>query len=242
VKDYESWSFRDRSFGFALFLSLSWHLFWFFSISIVVTSPKKMAKSRPVILSLGPVLDDSIFKTLAATKPQLSETFYRHLSDFAAPAEIEVKTVERHSPGDVVSVPFGRRVGSFLRELISGEKSSPDYEIAARIPIDYASANENLEGDIRLRAVLSKPDEPQISQDLLRRIESSDMEIDFLVSAAGIVTKAEIVRSSGDSKVDVLWLDYLKQWKFSTLGFDRPALEQSGRVKFRIGFHGSKED
>ena len=135
MKDYESWSFWDRSFLWALAVSLLWHLFWFFSITITVSSHQKI-KPRPKLVSIGAVLDDTIFKTLVENRPQLSQAFYRPLSDFSPKLEPEVKTIERYSPGDVVSVPFRKKFSNSLRELISGTKSSPDYEILPRLKSD----------------------------------------------------------------------------------------------------------
>jgi len=89
------------------------------------------------VVSLGPVIDDTIFRTLVENKPQLSETFYRHLSDFTVPMEVEVQSIERHSPGDVVSVPMGRKVSNHLKDLVGGEKPTPDTELTSRIQIRY---------------------------------------------------------------------------------------------------------
>ncbi len=137
MKGYEGWALRDRSFLMAVGVSLLWHLFWFFSIVIVVAPSKRPEKARPFVVSLGPVIDDTIFRTLVENKPQLSETFYRHLSDFTVPMEVEVQTIERHSPGDVVSVPFGRKVSDHLRELVGGEKPAPETELTSRLRIRY---------------------------------------------------------------------------------------------------------
>ena len=142
MRDYEGWSFRDRSFAFALFLSAAWHLFWFFTVTITVNPAKGHFKPRPGIVSLGPVLDDAIFRTLAATKPQLSQTFYRRLTDFSPPVELKPQTIERRSPGDVVSVPFGRKFSSPVRDLMSGDKASPEYEFISRFNLPDETPDE----------------------------------------------------------------------------------------------------
>ena len=141
MRSYEGWSFRDRSFVFALFLSVAWHCFWFFSVTITVNPLERHFKPKPGIVSLGPVLDDAIFRTLAATKPQLSQTFYRRLSDFSPAVELKTQPLERHSPGDIVSVPFGRKFFSPLKELVSGDKASPEYEFISR----YSLPDETLD-------------------------------------------------------------------------------------------------
>ena len=130
MRDYESWSFHDKSFLWALLFSLLWHAFWFFSLTITVSSHKKF-KPRPKLVSIGAVLDDTIFKTLVENKPQLSQAFYRPLSDFSSKLEPQPKTMERYASGEVVSVPLSKKFSDSLKELIDGSKSSPEYEIVS---------------------------------------------------------------------------------------------------------------
>ncbi len=127
MKDYDTWSFKNRSFLTAIAASLLWHFFWFFAVTITVNPDKHRFRSKPVIVSLGPVLDDRIFRTLVDTRPQASQTFYRRLSDFSSPAEVEVKTLPRTSPGEIVSLPFGKKMSNSMRTLIGGDKLSPDF-------------------------------------------------------------------------------------------------------------------
>ena len=111
MKGYEGWSFSDKSFAIALGLSLVWHLFWFSLVTIGVNPEKRAAKPRAKIVFLGPVLDDKIFRTLVENKPELSKTLSRRLSDLISPVNIQTKTSERYSPGPVVSLPLGKKLG-----------------------------------------------------------------------------------------------------------------------------------
>ena len=128
LRDYRSWSFWNRSFVIGLLFSLLWHFFWFFSLKIVVSAPRKMEKPRPYLVSLGPVMDDAIFKTIVESRPELSQSFYRRPSDFAAATDLPAETVGRHEVGDVVSVPFSKRFFDSLKEIVGGVKASPDFE------------------------------------------------------------------------------------------------------------------
>ena len=127
LREYRSWSFWDRTFLAGLALSLLWHFFWFFSIRIVVSPPKYKDKPRPHLVSLGPVMDDAIFKTLVETRPELTQSFYRRPSDFIAAAELPAEAVPYHVTGNVVSVPFGKKFMASLKEIVGGIKSSPDF-------------------------------------------------------------------------------------------------------------------
>ena len=126
VRDYRSWSFTDRPFLFALLVSVLWHLFWFLSVTIVVAPPKKAPGVQTTIVSLGPVLSDAIFKTLVENRPEISRAFYRQPADFSSATEAPVATVERYEPGDVVSVPQGKKFMELMKDRVGGSKVSPD--------------------------------------------------------------------------------------------------------------------
>ncbi len=128
----------DRPLLLGILISFLWHFFWFFSVTITVGPSKNIShKARTRSVSLGAVLDDTIFRTLVESRPQVSEAFYRHMSDFRpAPAEPEVPTSPRHAPGDVVSVPFGKKYADALKEIVSGDKPSPDFGLGAEGDVD----------------------------------------------------------------------------------------------------------
>jgi hypothetical protein len=127
VNDYESRSLQDRSFLWAISLSVLWHLFWFFSLSITMGDHKK-PRVKSKLVSIGTVLDDSFFKTIVENRPQLSEAFYRAHSDLSPKLEPAPKMMEPYAAGDVVSVPFSRKFSDSLKEIIGGEKFSPDFD------------------------------------------------------------------------------------------------------------------
>lgn len=128
--DYRSWSFRDRTFITAILVSLLWHFFWFFAIKIVVSTPRKVERPRPELVSLGPVVDDTIFKTLVDSRAQYTQSFYRRPADLAAAAELAPEPVTRTETGDVVSVPLGRKFLERLRYLVGGSKPEPDFGLS----------------------------------------------------------------------------------------------------------------
>ena len=123
TNDYRSWSFTDRSFLFAVMVSVLWHLFWFFSVTIVVAPPRKNPVMQPTVVALGPVLDDAIFKTLIETRPEISKAFYRPPADFTTATEVPPQTIERYIPGDVVSVPTGKKFYDSLKDRVGGTKA-----------------------------------------------------------------------------------------------------------------------
>lgn len=229
----QGWSFRDRSFLSALLLSLLWHCFWFFSVSIVVTTRRPM-HVKPEIVSLGPVLDDSIFRTLAETRPEISETFYRRLSDFSKPADLEVKTLDRYVSGEVVSLPFGQRVLNSIRSLVGGTKQSPDLDLVSRIGIHYSQETEGLEGELKGRPMAAKPEAPKLPAGFDVSFEGTEIVFDFTVDPEGVVSDIQKVQSSGNRDIDLLWEDYLRHWRFTPAAGPSASGNPKGRVRFRI--------
>lgn len=118
-------------------LSLAWHFFWFFALTITVSPEKIRHLARPRIVSLGSVLDDTMLRTLVDTRPQPSEAFYRHLTDFTPVTGVPLKTVGRVSPSDVVSLPYEKKLSAFFRNILSGEKTSPADEFLPKIKTGY---------------------------------------------------------------------------------------------------------
>ena len=126
TNDYRSWNFTDRSFLFAVLVSVLWHLLWFFAITIVVTPPKQRPHPQPKVVVLGPVLDDAIFRTLVEARPEISKAFYRPPADFNTATSVPAQTIERYAPGDVISVPSGKRFFEPLKDEIGGTKAAAD--------------------------------------------------------------------------------------------------------------------
>ncbi len=235
MRGYEGWALKDRSFLIAVGVSLLWHFFWFFSVTIVVAPMKMREKIKPYIVSLRPAFDDTIMKTLIDTRPEVTETFYRHLSDFQAPMEVQPQTIERYSAGDVVSIPFGRKVSSLLRSLVGGEKPTPNYEFASRLKMGYSGEVPGLEGEVKSRHVISRPPEPVLPPSLDTSLKNSETELRFIVTPQGVVSGVEMVASSGNLDIDLLWSQYLKEWRFSPLEGGKGAVDQKGKITFRFG-------
>jgi TonB family protein len=230
VRGYETWSFGNRPFLFALSLSALWHLFWFFSVTISVQPPRKTGPVKPRIVSLGPVIDDTIFRMLAEEKPQLSETFYRHLDDFAPAVEVKPQVLERREPGEVVSLS-SRRSGSLVRDLIGGLKPAPETDLSTRVGLGFAEEAGRIEGAVAKRAFRVKPPLTVPVQGI-KAPEGSQAMLKFLVSPAGKVSHVETAVSSGSAQLDELWIAWIKRWEFEPLPVGQPPLEEEGLVRF----------
>lgn len=238
MKSYEGWSFRERSFAIALGLSILWHAFWFFSITIRLNPNKMLAKPRPKVVFLGSVLDDKMFRALIETKPEYSQTFYRRLSDFSSPVDIQTKTVERYSRGSVVSLPFEKKTWNAIRGLIGGIKTSPEHEFISRIKIGFTDQAVSIEGELKDRVILSRPEEPLPLAGMEPSFKNTEVVIELTVDASGSVSQARVMQSSGNTELDLLWVRYMKNWQFAPLNLEKQATDQKGMIKLHFSSMG----
>ena len=221
-------TFEDRPLLLGILVSFVWHFFWFFSVTITVGPDGRWSRrteSRSV--SLGPVLDDTIFKTLIENRPQITETFYRHMSDFApAPPEPEHPTLERTAPGGVVSVPFGKKFVTSLKEFMDGDKPFADFDLG---PSASATGfSETLEGEIRKRALLGHPARPELPAEIQASPRDVEAVVGIVVAPSGDVMQAQIIASSGSASLDAVWLEYVRDFRFE------PARSaQTGKIRLK---------
>lgn len=237
---YKTWNLTEKTFLTALLMSFLWHAFWFFSVHITVSGDKKPRNAHPTIVALGPVLDDTIFRTLAENKPEYSETFYRRLSDYSAHTELEPAVLTKYSAGEVVSVSLGKRAWESIKNLIGGDKSFPDF-LAPAMRLGESAEESRVEGEVKDREVLSRPPLPLFPFGIDAAYKFAEAEFDFTVEAEGAVGSVQLVRSSGNPEVDGALTHYLKGWQFSPVGLNgSQAGPQKGRVRLSFDRSGRK--
>ena len=101
-------------------------------------------------------------------------------------------------------------------------------------PLTGKPLEENLQlgikGPLAARKILERPSLPQIKV----RVET-EIELTFWVLPSGIVDRA-IPSVKGDSELERLAIQYLKQWRFAPLPKDQPPVEEWGMIpiKFRL--------
>jgi TonB family protein len=222
-REYRSWTFADRSFAFAFTFSVLWHVFWFLSVDIKVASSAAKRPKDMKLVSLGPVLDDELIKTLVESRPEYSRAFYRELSDLEKAVDIPPQTLGRQESGEVSSLPFGEKTVSRLRDIVGGVKAAPDFFQGGT----GLSASDyfRLEGDVDASQILSRPEPPEIN-------DVRFVTVEFEVDSAGRVASTAIAESTGDAELDARWEDHLRQWLFAPA----PALgggNQKAKAVFR---------
>lgn len=213
------WSFWERPFLAAFAVSVLWHLFWFFSVTVVVSPRHKTDKPKPHLVSLGPVLDDAIFRSLVENRLETTPAYYR--PKLTGPAtDLPAESAERHAPGDVVSVPFGESARNALAGLVSGSKAAPEFDVADAFAGLGGSfrPDARFEGPAAERQVLFSPPKPALPAGMDPAAEFASTRVRFSIDASGAVHSAEIAASSGYPETDLLWLEYLRRFQFAPLG------------------------
>jgi len=207
---------KNRGFQYAIAISVLWHLFWFFAITIDIKAPASKHRPDLKVYFLGPVLSDDAFNMIVALKPELSETSYRAPEDFSQNLEPEMGTLERLSPGDLVSVPLGRATWGALRGVIKAEKPYADTEFYQKFSIDIVKSPFPIQGDLKRRDILYLPELPEepLALNLEEPALIPEAEFELTVSDSGEVTRVENIISSGQPEVDLTWQRYLKKWQF----------------------------
>lgn len=115
---------RIRGLWLAVIVSILCHFFWFFFIAIDVSIPLKEKKTRSKIVFLGPLVDETVFRSLAALNPPLPRTFYRGITEFAPPMDLPIKTMGRQAAGTNANAPIGKKSEVSLRKMVAGSKQT----------------------------------------------------------------------------------------------------------------------
>jgi TonB family protein len=87
-----------------------------------------------------------------------------------------------------------------------------------------------IKGSLIRRKILERPDLPQVKV----KVEA-EIELTLWVLPAGTVDRV-VPSVKGDTELERIAIQYLKQWRFAPLAKDQPQVEQSGTIpiKFKL--------
>jgi hypothetical protein len=101
-------------------------------------------------------------------------------------------------------------------------------------PLQVKPLEENLQlgikGPLAMRKILERPDLPQVKM----KVEA-EIELTFWVLPNGIVDRA-IPSVKGDTELERMAIQYLKQWRFDSLPKDQPQVEEWGIIPIKFKF------
>jgi hypothetical protein len=87
-----------------------------------------------------------------------------------------------------------------------------------------------IKGPLATRKIVERPDLPQVKV----RVEA-EIELTFWVLPNGIVDRA-IPSVKGDTELERIAIQYLKQWRFDSLPKDQPQVEEWGMIPIKFKF------
>jgi TonB family protein len=230
--------FKDRQFNKAFLISLSWHLFLLFFVTIVVLPANfKLAKTSAVSF-LGPLLEKSAFEIMVEQQPQSRRTSFAQPFYSDGAAAIGLK---REGAGLRFDKVFGlapKAREPQTTELFGNSKIVPIFKQAQQTREDAAPADSKdfyIKGPLEGREIIFRPAYPTVP----RRVEGQmqdvfGVELKFTVAPDGAVTDASLLASSGYPDIDLAAINYVKAFKFLPQGQTGAGEGQTGAIRLNL--------
>ena len=235
---------QSRYMSIAIIVSVVWHLFWLFGITIVDNRYGAVEKTEAKISFLGPLLDKTFFEMMIVRQQshyaELKKDFY--IPNTFSTKELRLKRPEKGPSRQMHAININKEVRRSIREIISGMKARPFYDFTPYEEMPKVSERSyEIAGPAQGRALVFVPAKPLVE----KMAESGKVgrekfttEVRFFVSSDGKVVMAEPMVSCGYPDVDIIAVRFVKNWVFSpALGADEPINDRSvwGQVKITLG-------
>jgi len=207
-------------------LSLTAHVVSLSVVQVSLTAPR-IAPPRPygALVFLG-----------AIVAPPLAPTPQRPLEE--TPATHDLPPASWHGPA-VLPSPLARESPQAIHHLpprrplpprlFAHEKQLPHAVTRVAVTPRVATVPVWIRGPARLREVLHRPPlAPHLDRVPLTRLRSRDvstmveLHLRFTLTASGQVDRVDVLRSSGDPLLDLVGVQYLKDWRFAALDSKEP--------------------
>lgn len=217
----------------AIIISLLCHLFFFFSVVIVIT-PVTLRKSRfSKINFIGSILDKDTFGYFKA-KDGLANDYLKGISmgnligKGSSLVFFQEERLKHARLNPYVDKPYA---GS-ITEIIDESKNMPQ-GTSLLIKQLGATAAPQIRSEVAKRRVLFKPTVPVINRvfrtgKVPSKGEKFQVQLKFLVSPVGDVVFIEKMKSCGYPDIDLEAIRYMKKWQFAPLEASRAKRDQEG--------------
>ncbi len=197
-----------------------WHLLWM-SLVVVVVVPTNLDIGRFTNISfLGAYLSETSLAPGSFKKEKPHATSY-DLGSTLAVKEVSVDLPQRKPPSGYM------KDNAFLGSVNPLQDKKTDVQIAiSSSELSYAKlTNKQLEGEVRNRGILYRPDESFLRNVISQAEGGAAACLSFGVSDNGEVKFINILTSTGNPELDTLFTRYLKSWRFE------PAVGAEGRIQ-----------
>jgi len=240
--------FRDRPFNAAFLISLLWHLFLIFCVTIVIF-PANIKIAKPSSVSfLGPILEKTAFEIMLGRKPGPNTTAYKQSVNANKKlfnnTDEEMGRLNKAGFGAEPVTGEGKGRGVSSRELFGDFKFTPQPRAAysaagyktAGLTRSFLTGGDNIsiEGPLADQELLFRPELPIIP----RRIESGEgslaVKLKIRALKGGEVDSAVLLASSGEPAVDLAMINYVKKFRFSPLNSTARTAVDWGVIKIKF--------
>jgi len=173
------------------------------------------------IIFLGSILEKSMFNLSVVEKPVRPETMYKSPAVIRNEKWLDIDGPERQvgvsnlfDKLDSANSFSGKKYDSGKNPLsvVSGSR-------AIYYNIEEKTANKFIEGPVKSRDLIFKPETPYLPRNRYANDENYVIKFKFNISESGNVVQIEPVLSSGNAEVDILYSSYLRKWKFAPVSY-----------------------
>lgn len=217
--------FRDKTFNLAFLISLSWHLFCMFCITIVILPANFPIAKASSVSFLGPILEKTAFELMLERKIPTRRTSYREPMYFDGTfLTKDEKGIDKLKFDNYFLTGKREEIKPNAKDLFGDFKFTPSFsqgtlnKPSAKGPrLEGGGDGLFIEGPLAKREILFKPELPVLAKRIEPGQESFVVELKFKVSSKGSVDEVLLLASSGYPDVDMAAIGYIKGFQFSPL-------------------------
>jgi TonB family protein len=188
---------------------------------------------------LGPILGEEVLispRTLEKLQPiekKNNKSFGVKKTVSYEDASPKTKLLAQNFFRDLASSSNKSQTHTELSKMNLGSKTIPNlFSSSGKSSIKSSESPLPLiEGPIRSRGIIYRPPLPKPKRWTERSNQYTDAELKFLVSPEGKVLYVEKILSSGDPEVDLLWMRYIKRWRFLP---EHTNINQWGKIRLNF--------
>lgn len=228
--------FRDKEFNLAFLISLLWHLFLLFAVTIVVLPTGFPMAKVSTVSFLGPLLEKTAFEIMVDKNRPSKQTAYKRSMYFE-------NSFLDHRGGNLslkfkdVAAPQKEEAAKITgKEFLDSPKITPPFLIPNLTqPAGRTGQGDFfIEGPLSEREVLSSPKLPVMSKRVEQGQRDFSVKLKVKVRPEGDVADASLLASSGYPDVDMAAINYMKGVRFSPMGSSLKGSLMGGEVKLSL--------
>jgi len=229
--------FRDKPFNAALLISILWHIFCMFFVTIVVLPTSFPLAKVSNISFLGPILEKTAFEIMIERNVPSKHTLYGRPTRFNnMPLKRGRKEEMNIKFKDFLSTERRRDTRVSSKDLFGDSKVAPPFQHVSSKVSEEEPWQKNLfiKGPLVKRDILFKPEMPVISERIGQRQKSFIVKLKANVLPGGNVSEVTLLASSGYPDIDLKAINYMKGFRFSPLGPAAKDKSEWGNIRINL--------